>query len=105
MLGISGYWHQMLIANSDPLMVALCLAAIDCHLSRRPRLAFALLVLASLGRPEAWLFAGLYALWLWLGGAAGAPVGGGRRRARSPALWFVDPRADSKSWFTPATWR
>jgi hypothetical protein len=47
------------------MIVALCLGAIDCHLSRRPRVAFVFLVLASLGRPEAWPFAGLYALWAW----------------------------------------
>jgi hypothetical protein len=43
----------------------LCLGAIDCHLSGRPRWAFVLAVLASLGRPEVWLFAGLYTLWAW----------------------------------------
>ncbi len=64
MLGINTYMHLVLIANSDPLIVAVCLAAIDCHLNRRYRLAFGMLVLASLGRPEAWVFAGLYALWL-----------------------------------------
>jgi len=62
-LGIGTYSHLVLIANSDPLIVLLCLAAIDCHLSRRPRLAFAMLVLASLGRPEVWVFAGMYAVW------------------------------------------
>ena len=40
-LGINTYSHLVLIANSDPLIVAVCLAAIDCHLCRRPRLAFA----------------------------------------------------------------
>ena len=35
------------------------------HLSGRPRLAFAMMLLASLGRPEAWLFAGLYGIWCW----------------------------------------
>jgi hypothetical protein len=64
-LGLSGYSQQTLIANSDLLVVALCLAAIDCHLSRRFRLAFILLVLAGLGRPEAWPFVGLYAVWAW----------------------------------------
>ncbi|MGH2896443.1 MAG: hypothetical protein ACRDPM_24675, partial [Solirubrobacteraceae bacterium] len=62
-LGINTYMHLVLIANSDPLIVAVCLAAIDCHLARRHKLAFLMLVLASLGRPEAWVFAGLYGLW------------------------------------------
>jgi hypothetical protein len=98
-LGINDYAHQMLIANSDPLVVTLCLAAIDAHLSGRPRLAFAALVLASLGRPEAWVFTGLYAIWAWravprmrLLSLAGL--------ALIPALWFAIPALTSKSWFS-----
>jgi hypothetical protein len=97
-LGIGTYSHLVLIANSDPLIVMLCLAAIDCHLSRRPRLAFAMLVLASLGRPEAWVFAGLYAVWSWravprmrLPAVLGL--------ALIPAFWFVIPGFTSHSWF------
>jgi hypothetical protein len=47
------------------MIVSLCLAAIDCHLSGHPRWAFALGVLAALGRPESWPFVGLYAIWAW----------------------------------------
>ncbi len=65
MLGINSYPHYILSAQSDPMIVALCLAAIDSHLSGRPRLAFALGVLGSLGRPEMWPFLGLYAIWCW----------------------------------------
>jgi hypothetical protein len=65
-LGLTDYWHYMLSAQSDPMIVALCLGAIDCHLSRRFRWAFALGCLAALGRPEVWLFLGLYAIWAWL---------------------------------------
>jgi arginine exporter protein ArgO len=65
-LGISDYWHYMLSAQSDPMIVALCLGAIDCHLCRRYRWAFALAALAALGRPEVWLFLGLYSIWAWL---------------------------------------
>jgi hypothetical protein len=65
MLGINGYPHYILSAQSDPMIVALCLAAIDAQLSGRPRLAFALGVLGSLGRPEMWPFLGLYAIWCW----------------------------------------
>jgi hypothetical protein len=99
-LGINTYMHLVLIANSDPLIVAVLLAAIDCHLSKRHRLAFAMLVLASLGRPEAWVFAGLYGLWLmwtvrtpsmWL-----LVIGG---LVFIPAFWFSIPALTSKSWF------
>jgi hypothetical protein len=64
-LGIQDYFHYILSAQSDPMLVTVCLAAIDCHLSGRHRWAWWLLALASLGRPEVWPFAGLYAIWAW----------------------------------------
>lgn len=100
-LGISGYSHLVLIASSDPMVVALCLAAIDAHLSRRPSLAFVLLVLASLGRPETWPFAGLYAGWAWRAFAsmrALVVVG----LAVIPALTFGIPALTSKTWMSAA---
>ncbi len=66
LLGLDAYWHYMLSAQSDPMIVTLCLAAIDCHLCGRVRSAFVLGALASLGRPEVWLFLGLYSIWAWL---------------------------------------
>ena len=98
-MGIQTWPHLVLIANSDPLVVALLLAAIDAHLGGHPRWAFAALVLASLDRPESWAFAGCYGIWLfWTD-----------RRARIavplallliPAVWFVVPGLTSKSWFS-----
>jgi len=64
-LGLRDIPHYILSAQSDPMIVALCLGAIDAHLSGRPRLAYSCAVLASLGRPEVWPFAALYALWAW----------------------------------------
>ena len=64
-LAIHNYAHFWLSAQSDSMIVTLCLGAIDCHLSGRYRWSFAFWILASLGRPEAWLFAGLYAIWAW----------------------------------------
>ena len=64
-LGINQWIHLFLSAQSDTIIVALCLGAIDMHLSGHPRWAYALLVLAALGRPEAWPFTGLYFLWAW----------------------------------------
>jgi hypothetical protein len=97
-LGIGTYSHLVLIANSDPLIVALCLAAIDCHLSRRPKLAFAMLVLASLGRPEAWVFAGLYAIWSWRA-VPSMRVLTVLGLALIPVFWFTIPALTSHSWF------
>lgn len=64
-LGIDQYFHLILSVQSDPMIVSLCLAAIDCHLSGHPRWAFWLGILGSLGRPEVWPFIGLYSIWLW----------------------------------------
>jgi hypothetical protein len=93
-LGIAGYWHFVLIATSDPLMTSLCLAAIDAHLSGRRRLAWGLLVLTSLGRPEAWLVTAAYALWAWRSQPAlrSWVVGG---LVTIPVLWFGIPLISS----------
>ena len=64
-LAIEDYTHYILSVQSDPVIVACCLGAIDCHLGRRYRCAFVLGVLAALGRPEAWPFLGLYMIWAW----------------------------------------
>jgi hypothetical protein len=96
-LGIEGYWHLILIATADALVVSLCLGAIDRHLSGRPRVAWVLLVLASLGRPEAWPLAGLYGLWAWRKvPSMRAPVAAGL--AVIPALWFGIAALTSPSW-------
>ena len=99
MLGINGYSELVLIANSDPMVVTLCLAAIDSHLSGRPRLAFALLVLVSLGRPEGWAFAGLYAIWAVAGGSGDAGPLWPPAWSLIPLAWFVVPGLTSHSWF------
>jgi hypothetical protein len=96
-LGIAGYWHFMLIATADPMMVALTLAAIDCAVWGRPRWAWALTVLVCLGRPEAWPIALVYAAWAWRARPAmraGLVVG----LALIPLLWFGIPALTSQSW-------
>jgi hypothetical protein len=100
-LGISGYSHLSLIASSDPMVVALTLAAVDAHLGKRPRLAFVLLVLASLGRPEAWPFLGLYAVWAWLRvpSMRWLVLAG---LALVPALTFGIPALTSRTWLSAA---
>jgi len=52
------------LGNSEGLLVALALAAVDRHLAGRPRHAFLFGLGAALLRPEAWPFLGLYGLWL-----------------------------------------
>jgi hypothetical protein len=97
-LGINGYAELVLIANSDPMIMALCLGAVECHLARERRYAFGLLVLASLGRPEAWAFAGLYALWIWRK-APQQRVLALAGVALIPLAWFIVPALTSHSWF------
>jgi hypothetical protein len=97
--GLRGYWHFVMIFTADPMIVTLCLAAIDCHLSGRPRAAFTLLALAALGRPEAWPFAVIYAAWAW------RAVPSMRTQAIAGllligALWFGVPALTSSSWFS-----
>ena len=100
-LGIQDAAHYILSAQSDPMIVSLCLGAIDAHLSGRLRATIVLAVLASLGRPEVWAFLGLYTLWAW------------RRRPESRAwliggwtvivaLWFGIPAITSRSPFVAA---
>jgi hypothetical protein len=106
-LGILGYWHFILIAYADPMMVALALAAIDCHLCGRRRAAWVMVVLLSLGRPEAWPLAAVYGVWSWrtmpsmrrlvLGGALLVPllwVGVSRLASR---FWLVSSHIDRLS--------
>src|SRR5205085_7501624 len=101
-LGIRDWWHYMLSAQSDTMIVALCLGAVDCHLSARPRWAFVLGALASLGRPEVWPFFALYSIWAW----RAIPsmrwlIGGGI--AVLLALWFGIPALSSRSPFVSAS--
>jgi hypothetical protein len=59
-----GFVSRTFRGDSEGVLVALTLGAIEAHLLGRRRLAFGLLVATALLRPEMWLFAGLYGLWL-----------------------------------------
>jgi hypothetical protein len=102
LLGIQDYSHYILSAQSDPMIVTLCLAAIDCHLSRRPHWAFVLGALASLGRPEVWPFLGLYSIWAWrtIPSMRKLIVGG---VVVLLLLWFGIPALTSRSAFVAGT--
>jgi hypothetical protein len=63
-LGIQDYFHYLMSAQSDSMLVAVCLAAIDQYLGGRLRWAFWVGVLAGLGRPEVWPFLVVYGIWL-----------------------------------------
>jgi len=76
--------------NSEGILVALCLWAIERHLDGRPRDAFLLGLGAALLRPEVWPFIALYGLYLiWRERTRGSVVlvlAGGLGLA---LLWFV----------------
>ena len=80
--------------NSEGLLVALVLWAIEAHLNGRRSQAFLLGFAAALLRPEVWPFWGLYGLWLVYQAWDGSPpwreialVGG--LAVLTLALWFV----------------
>jgi hypothetical protein len=76
------------LANSEGLLVALVLWAIDRHLEGRRGQAFALLAAAALLRPEVWPFLGAYGLWLfWTDPRMRLAVAG--TGAGVLALWFL----------------
>jgi MFS family permease len=66
-LAIAPWWiRNAALGNSEGLIVAFLLGAIDRHLAGDRRAAFLLAVCAGLLRPEAWPFLGLYGLWaMW----------------------------------------
>jgi hypothetical protein len=102
LLAILDFPHSVLSAESDTMVVALCLAAIDCTLNRRYRWAFWVWWLAALGRPEVWAPLGLYFLWAWRA-QPGMRVQMLVGLALTPVLWFGVPALTSKSPFSAAT--
>lgn len=64
--GTMSYFHYVLSAQSDSMIVSVCLAAVDMFLVRRLAWAWWLGVYAGLGRPEVWPFLVIYGVWiLW----------------------------------------
>jgi hypothetical protein len=80
------------MGNSEGLLVALSLAAVDRHLAGRFRHAFLFGLAAALLRPEVWPFLGLYGLWLFW------------REARSRTLVALGFAALPALWLLPELW-
>jgi hypothetical protein len=92
-LAIAPWWiRNGALGNSEGLIVAFVLAAIDRHLVGDRRSAFLLAAGAALLRPEAWPFLGLYGLWLLY------------RRTLSPALVLGTGVAVLALWLLPEWW-
>src|SRR5579862_7024664 len=101
-LGIDQYLHSILSAESDTMIVSLCLAAVDSILCKRYRWAFWAWWLAALGRPEVWAPMGLYVIWAWreLPAMRRQVIGG---VVLIPLLWLGIPALTSKSPFAAAS--
>jgi hypothetical protein len=87
-MAVSDWWlFNTALGNSEGLLAASVLWAAVAHLAGRHRAALALLLAASLLRPEAWPFLGLYALWLWRSGRERLPLLAAALLP-VPLLWF-----------------
>jgi hypothetical protein len=94
----SATWsHYALSAQSDPMVVACMLGAADAWLSSRRRSSLGLLVLAALGRPEAWPFLALAALLVARDATATGRVWVAASLAAVGLLWFGVPALTSRS--------
>lgn len=72
---------------SEPVLVALVLAAVRAQLGGRPRVALLAGALAALLRPEVWPLLAAYGLWQWRAHPAARPLLAGTALVL-PALWF-----------------
>jgi hypothetical protein len=108
LLLVSGFVSRDFRGNSEGLLAALGLGAVEAHLAGRRRVAFGLLVAAALVRPELVLLAGPYAMWLVVTARRGRPrrltlaaaVGAG---ALVVASWAVPERIGSGDWLRAAS--
>ena len=88
----TGYIRAVWPGNSEGLLIALLLWAIDRHLSGRREQAFVLATLAALLRPETWPFLAVYGVWLmW-------------REPRTRKLVIGCAVAVLALWFLPELW-
>ena len=86
---------------SEPLLVALVLAAVERGLAERERQALALATAAALIRPEVWPALLVYAVWLWRRRSSLRPLIVAALLAVA-VLWFVPDLLGSGSFFTGA---
>jgi hypothetical protein len=108
LLGSSGYATRTFRGDSEGVLVALAFGAIEAHLCGRRWLTFGLIVAATLVRPELFVFAVGYGLWL----AWAAPTAARRRRTFAiaagagvvvVAAWLVPEKIGSGQLFRAAS--
>jgi hypothetical protein len=96
------YFYYMFRGTSEPMLIAATLWSVERLLAGRHGQAFTVGVAASLIRPEAWPFLGIYAIWIWrtqpqlriliVAGLAAIPL-----------FWFVPPWIGSGQPFLAAS--
>jgi hypothetical protein len=92
-----GYAQTFWRGNSEGVLVAVCLWAVERHLDGRRTDAFLFGFAAALLRPEVWPFFGLYGLWLaWIEPRRRLLVGG--VFAACGFLWFAPEYWGSGDW-------
>lgn len=91
----SNYVSRVSRGDSEGILVALALGAVEAHLGRRRWLAFGLLGATALLRPEMCMFASAYGAWLILG--AVPP----RARLRTAAITAAAGAAVVAAWLIP----
>ena len=84
------WFDYLLTGNVEPATVALALGAVESHVLGRRRLAFVLLGLTALMRPEAGLLLVIYGAWLWRSDRE-ARVFEAAFFAALALLWFLPP--------------
>jgi hypothetical protein len=95
------YMRSFWRGNSEGILVALCLWAVERHLDGRRADAFLLGLGAALLRPEVWPFFGLYGLWLaWVEPRRRLLVLGAF--AANGVLWFAPEYWGSGDWLRAA---
>jgi hypothetical protein len=87
-----GWTRQAAVGNSEGLLAAAVLLAVERHLAGRPRSALALIAVAGLLRPETWPFLVGYAVWL------------GRREPGARALVVAVGAGVLALWLLPEWW-
>jgi hypothetical protein len=92
-----GFASHVVRGDSEGLLAALALGAVEAHVSDRRRLAFALLVATGLLRPEMWLLIVTYGAWLaWSEGRSlRIAAGVGAAVALGLALWLIPEQIGS----------
>ena len=99
LLLLPGWLFEAGIGESEPLLTALLLGALDRHLERKDGVGLALAFLAALLRPEAWPLLALSGFVAWRRRPALRPWVGAALLA-VPALWFGGDYVGSGSPFT-----